>query len=73
MPSLLTNHGFDQGGVTLAESLMTIALTGQAKSSDMEDLPAQTAQVRNKSILRNLNMMKEKLITRGLARLGWGF
>lgn len=73
MPSLLTNHGFDQGGVTLAESLMTIALTGQAKSSDMEDLPAQTAQVRNKSILRNLNMMKEKLITRGTRETRMGF
>ncbi|EFO64186.1 Hypothetical protein GLP15_2062 [Giardia lamblia P15] len=70
VPSLLANHGFDQGGVTLAESLMTIALTGQIKNNELEDLPAQ---VRNKSILRNLNLMKEKLIFRGTRETKIGF
>ena len=70
VPSLLSNSGFDQGGIALAESLMTIALTGQIKSADTEDLPVQ---VRNKSILKNLNMMKERLICQGTRETKIGF
>lgn len=70
VPSLLANSSFDQGGITLAESLMTIALTGQVKCTDMETL---SVHVRNKSILKNLNTMKEKLLYRGTRETKIGF
>lgn len=70
VPSLLADSSFDQGGISLAESLMTIALTGQIKSTNTEDLSIQT---RNKSILKNLNTMKEKLIHRGTRETKIGF